>query len=182
MSAISELSIHAEPATAAALMPFGDLIAVDAGDTGRDVPDYNARIWKPADFASDADTTLSTVRLDRRPFAIRWLERHFKHTQVFLPLNGKPFIVALAPPTEGDMPDPGSVRAFRFDGSQGVCMKVGTWHEFPFPLEDDTHAIVILRNETNRNLQQRSGTDAYGDDLDKKDVQIRWGQTLVVEP
>lgn len=182
MAMAADLTIHAEPATEAALAPFGELVAVDAGNAGSDVPAYNARIWKPTAFASDADTTLSTVRLDRRPFTVQWLERHFKHTQVFLPLNGKPFIVALAPPGEGDLPDPASVRAFRFDGSQGVCMKVGTWHEFPFPMADDTQAIVILRHETNRDLQQRADNEAQGDDLDKKDVQARWGRTLTVIP
>jgi ureidoglycolate hydrolase len=78
------------------------------------------------------------------------------------------------------MPDPNAVRAFLFDGSQGVCMKVGTWHEFLFPLEDDTQALVILRHETNRDLQRKVGTEAFGDDLDKKDVQDRWGRTLKV--
>lgn len=173
--------IQAEPATQTALAPFGDLIAVDVG-AGRAVADYRATLWKPADFASDADTTLSTVRLNKRPFTIRWLERHFKHTQVFLPLNGKPFVVALAPPGSGDMPDMSDVRAFRFNGSQGICMKVGTWHEFPFPLKDDTQAIVILRHETNRDLQRKTGTEAFGDDLDKKDVEARWGKTLTVVP
>ena len=79
----------------------------------------------------------------------------------------------LAPPGTAEVPDPTAVRAFRFDGSQGVCMKRGTWHEFPFALDDDTHAIVILRHETNRNLQNKIGTEAHGDDLDKKDVRAR---------
>jgi ureidoglycolate lyase len=49
-------------------------------------------------------------------------------------------------------------------------MKIGCWHEFPFVLEDETDLIVILRRETHSNLRDVRGTEAEGDDLEKRDL------------
>ena len=73
------------------------------------------------------------------------------------------------------MPDFDKLEAFRFDGMDGFCMHVGTWHEFPFALEPDTDVIVILRNETNRNLSNIKDNEASGPDLDKKNILLRTG-------
>ena len=32
-------------------------------------------------------------------------------------------------------------------------MHIGTWHEFPFALIDDTQLIVVLRREATKGLQ-----------------------------
>jgi ureidoglycolate lyase len=75
-----------------------------------------------------------------------------------------------------DLPDLDNVRAFYFDGSCGVCMLVGTWHEVPFPLEDATHFIAIVTNETNRNLEQHDAKffEADGGDLLKRNLLHRF--------
>ena len=64
------------------------------------------------------------------------------------------------------------VRAFRFDGSAGLTMKLGTWHEFPFAIEDEADMVVILRREATEGLltgDPDSG-EVRGADLDKKDL------------
>jgi ureidoglycolate lyase len=79
------------------------------------------------------------------------------------------------------VPDLDAVEAFLFDGSAGFNMKIGTWHEFPFAIEDGTDVVVILRNETNRNLRDVEDGEAHGPDVDKKNLQRRFGVVFEVE-
>ncbi len=77
------------------------------------------KLWSPATFVSDADTTFTIARISPRPNEVIYLERHFKHTQAFIPLGGKPFVAVMAPPTQNGLPDPGAVKAYRFAGDAG---------------------------------------------------------------
>jgi len=52
--------------------------------------------------------------------------------QLFYPLDGTPFVVPLAKP--GDDLKPEDFVAFYCDGSFGVCIHPGIWHEGVFPL------------------------------------------------
>jgi ureidoglycolate lyase len=54
--------------------------------------------------------------------------------QLFYPLDGTPFVVPLAKP--GDDLRPDDFVAFYFDGSVGVCIHPGIWHEGVFPLAE----------------------------------------------
>jgi len=169
-----------EDADAASIAPFGELLGV-----GRGRPSTRTRFYDDADqlvekapFRSDADTCLSIARVRPRPFEVTWMERHFKHTQVFLPLSREPYAVVLAPPNADSLPDLSQVRAFRFPGDCGLLMHVGTWHEFPFALRAPSDMVVILRHETNRNLDAIADGEAVGEDLEKRNVRRRFGVTL----
>ncbi|MBL8701206.1 MAG: ureidoglycolate lyase [Alphaproteobacteria bacterium] len=172
--------VDATPETVA---PFGMLIATDAR-----VPPLRSRFYgdaveirKPARLVNDAQIELSVARLKRRPLVASWLERHPKHTQAFIPLGARPFVMILAPPGEAPLPDPATVVALRFGGTQGVALHLGTWHEFPLALEDDTEIVVLLRHETARDLQTDQGNEATGPDLEKRDLAMRLGLTFRVE-
>jgi ureidoglycolate lyase len=52
--------------------------------------------------------------------------------QLFWPLDGQPFVVPVAPP--GDDVKPEDFVAFWSDGSFGIYMHPGIWHEGPFPV------------------------------------------------
>jgi ureidoglycolate lyase len=118
---------------------------------------------------------MSLARVSPREPRVTWMERHFKHTQTFIPLGGKPFIMVLAPPGEGDLPNPDDVRAMQFDGQAGFMMHLKTWHEFPFAIQANTDVIVVLRNETMSDLQQLEDDEAVGDDLEKRHMGKRLG-------
>jgi ureidoglycolate lyase len=92
-------------------------------------------------------------------------------------------LAILAPPCEDDLPNFDAIKAFRFEGDTGLCLHRGTWHEFPFPLEDDTHVLVLLSSQTSQDLKQRApnGIEAFGPDLDKKDITLRAGLCLVLD-
>lgn len=171
--ALTELIVRAEEATPAALEGYGDILG--RTDVPVSISEFmeSVELRKPVRFMSDDKTILSLATVHRRPLEVRWLERHYKHTQTFIPLGGKPFVIALAKPTATDFPDAKDVRAFLFDGTCGITMHVGTWHEFPFALVDPTDLVVILRSETNENLHNVSDNEASGEDLDKRDLAKR---------
>jgi ureidoglycolate lyase len=173
--------LDVETPTAESIAPFGQLVGADPAADAPPSSFYDQMVttYRPT-FISDAETELAVCTLQRRPLAVRWMERHFKHTQVFLPLGGKPFLAVLAPPTDTDLPDLDQARAFLFDGQAGLCMHLGTWHEFPFALIDGTQLVVILRSEATQGLKRENVVDGEGHspDLDKKDIARRLGITL----
>ena len=183
-------------ATAESLAGYGWVMGQPAG-VERDKIDFygrEVRVTHPADFHSNDDTCLNLVSFKERPLEVRWMEYHTKHTQTFIPLAGKPFYMVLGKPTqrladggwnEGGLPHPDleDVTAFYFDGSAGIVMHVGTWHEVPFPIEGDTHFVCICTNETNDNLEsQDDNGEAAGGDLDKVRIRRRFGHGLFVKP
>jgi ureidoglycolate lyase len=166
-------------ATPQNLTAFGRVLGADPETPPLPIDFYGGamQVRKPVEFVSDETTELTVVTLKRRPIELRWIERHFKHTQTFVPLGGRPFIAIMAPPNDGELPDLDQMRAFIFDGSAGFTMNIGTWHEFPFALQDDTNIIVILRAEATRDLMRDNVIldEAYGPDIDKKDLLRRTG-------
>ena len=175
--------IAVKPATPEALAPYGRILGRGSGIMPTDSGFYSGKvaITKPVTFQSDSDTCLSLATIQPRAFELEHIERHYKHTQAFIPLGGKPFIVVFGAPTAGPEPDFDQLEAFRFDGTDGFCMHIGTWHEFPFSLEADTDVIVILRNETNRNLAAKDGGEAHGDDLSKLNILQRTGAVFALQ-
>ena len=163
----------------------GQILGRHAGAKPLPVKFYEGSVqtYRTVDFRSDEQTELSLAHVRRRPFEVRWIERHFKHTQTFIPLNGAPFIAVLAPPTQGDLPDLKQVRAYRFDGSAGFTMKLGTWHEFPFAVEEEADIVVILRREATQSLltTDPASGEVLGPDIQKQDLLKQYGVQLRIE-
>ncbi len=75
------------------------------------------------------------------PMLCRALERHPRSSQLFVPLDGRRFLVVVA---LGDAaPDPARVRAFLTDGRQGVNYAPGTWHHPAIALDSPTDFFVL---------------------------------------
>jgi ureidoglycolate lyase len=183
-------------ATPETIKGYGWVIG-EPGGRSRDKIDFygrEVRVTQPAHFRSNDDTCLNLVTFVPRPLRVRWMEYHSKHTQTFIPLDGKPFYMVLGKPTrrrpdggidpsQPAVPNLDDVTAFYFDGSAGIVMEVGTWHEVPFPTEGETHFVCICTNETNTNLEQQNAVgEAEGGDLDKVKMDLRFGHSLVIEP
>jgi ureidoglycolate lyase len=179
---VSQLEVEA--ATAANVAPYGVLFGVQPDSPPRHSSFYGdaVELWSPGVFRSDQDTCLSLARVHPRTNEVVWMERHFKHTQTFVPLGGAPFVVVLGAPTEGSAPDPRTVRALRFDGSAALMMHIGTWHEFPFAIAGSADMLVVLRNETNRDLELRDNDEAVGGDLEKRNMRARLGLSFRFQP
>lgn len=172
-------------ATPGALASCGQILGRHVAAEPLPIKFYEGAVqtYRTVDFRSDEDTELSLAHVRRRPFEVRWIERHFKHTQTFIPLNGAPFVAVLAPPTEGDLPDLDQMRAYRFDGSAGFTMKLGTWHEFPFALEDEADIIVILRREATQSLLSTdpASGEVRGPDIQKQNLPKQHGVRLKID-
>lgn len=185
MQSLREQQVHVENATAENVAPFGTMLGRRSGvkPSGLDYYAGAVATSRPVRYQCSSDTNLSLATLARRPFHVKYLERHFQHTQTFIPLGGKPFVVLLAPPSKDEMPDLNAVRALRFEGDTGLCLHIGTWHEFPFALEDDTDLIVVLSSQVTEDLHHRAenGIEAFGPDLDKKDMTLRAAVVFVLD-
>jgi ureidoglycolate lyase len=191
----SVLTIPVAPATAAALAPYGYLIGPPDTEVKGRIDYYGnaVQVRTPAKFVSNSDMMLNLVTFNRRAPLIRWMEYHNKHTQTFIPLAGRPFIMVLGAPTrrrpdgssdesQPDLPNLKDVRGFYFDGSSGICMHIGTWHEVPFPLDDATHFVAIVTNETNRNLEEHDEHfESEGGDLVKRQLVRRLNVQLSID-
>lgn len=182
-------------ATPESLAGYGYVIG-EPGGLRRDKIDFygkDVRVSHPANFHGNADLCLNLVSFTERSLIVKWMEYHSKHTQTFIPLAGKPFYMVLGKPTcrkadgswdatAAQHPDPDTIQAFYFDGSAGLVMEVGTWHEVPFPTAGDTHFVCICTNETNDNLEsQGSDGDCSGGDLEKRNIMKHLGFTFEIE-
>ena len=182
-------------ATQESLKGYGWLIGDPAGKVRENIDFYGkeVQVLQPAPFHGNDDLCLNLVTFTRRDFAVRWMEYHVKHTQTFIPLKGHSFIMVLGKPTRQrpdgtqdmscqDLPNPENVTAFLFDGSGGLVMDVGVWHEVPFPFAERTNFVCICTNETNTNLEmQAPDGEANGGDLNKRNIKKSFGHTFQVD-
>ncbi len=93
---MSQHVIRVEPATPAAVAPFGRFIGAHA-----DLPVFAAWpgvvVTGPAPIEIGSGGEVLHVRMQAATFPARvaLLERHFKHTQTYLSANGRPFVMVL---------------------------------------------------------------------------------------
>lgn len=186
------ISLTPVPATAKSLRGYGYLIGEPSG-THKDKLDFYGEdvvVTQPAEFHGNDDLCLNLVSFSPREHEVRWMEFHTKHTQTFIPLSGKPFYMVLGKPTR-QQPDGGedasqpalpnleTVQCFEFDGSAGLVMEVGTWHEVPFPIDGLTHFVCICTNETNDDLENKDDDgECLGGDLTKRNIAKHFGRAV----
>ena len=179
------LKIKVQTPTPEALAKYGTVLGFDPNVEPMPIDFYDGavKVRRVAPFQASGDIEMPIVTLKRRPFRVRWMERHFHHTQSFISLGSKPFVAVFAPPTpDGDLPELDKVEAFLFDGSAGFMMHIGTWHEFPFAVLDDTNLMVILTKQATDGLVRDNviQDEARSEDLDKKDLMQRFNMVIDV--
>lgn len=136
-----------EPLTAEAFAPFGRVIEASDAAVKLDINQGHAiRYDRLAEIDAADEGGTGVISLFRaRPLAepvLRVFERHPLGSQTFMPLSGRPYLVAVAP--AGDF-DPGAIRLFRAEGHQGVHYDKGVWHHFLLVLDADSDFLVIDR-------------------------------------
>ncbi len=173
----------AERATPANTAAFGRWLGRDAPVEALPTNFYGDTVTlrKPGGFVTDETLEVTVATIRPRPLRVEWIERHFLHTQAFVPLGGRPMLLVLGAPTpDAALPDVDGLRALVFDGSAGFQLHVGTWHEFPMSADGEVDVLVWLRRDTARDLRHKQGNEAHGPDLDKKDVVARLGVSIEV--
>lgn len=123
-------TVQAEPLTAEAFAPFGQVIAT--GDMVMELRDGE-------------QFHLNVLSYDRHPLVCDHLNRHHRSTQALVALAGRPTLVVVAPP-ELDFSTPdhlSAVRAFVCDGTAGINIALSTWHWGPYPLMDHVDLVNV---------------------------------------
>lgn len=121
---MSDPTIHvvrAEPLTSEAFAPFGQVVGLD-----------ECRI----ELREGEVFHLDVLSYDHRPLHVDHLNRHHRATQALIPLDAKPAVVVVAPHDVdfSERSHVATLRAFVLDGSLGVNLALGTWHEGPYAL------------------------------------------------
>lgn len=151
------LELVAQPLTAEAFAPFGDVIDSRASDH---FPINAGRTQRHHDLArvetlGDSARTLVSIFVSQPvdvPLVLPLLERHPLGSQAFVPMHEERFIVVVAP--SGESIDPDSVRAFVTDGRQGVNYRPGTWHAIQSVLEREGEFLVVDRGGDGNNCDE----------------------------
>ncbi|MFT5502864.1 MAG: ureidoglycolate lyase [Gammaproteobacteria bacterium] len=87
-------------------------------------------------WSTDPQSASATSQTTERDKVLLWhMNYHPDGGQLFFPQQKKPFVVPVALP--GDDFKPEKVIAFWCDGSQGLYIHPGIWHEGIFPVEDE---------------------------------------------
>jgi ureidoglycolate lyase len=144
------MQIIAEPLTAVAFAPFGDVL-----DATGDFRLINAGLCQRHHDRAHLDVTdgragISIFRAKPRtlPYAFDLIERHPEGSQAFLPMTEHPFLIIVA--TDPDTPP----RAYLTNGAQGINLHRGTWHGVLTPLHAPGLFAVIDRIGPGPNLQE----------------------------
>lgn len=146
--------IRAQPLTAAAFAPFGDVLdtsgepdkLINAGLCGR----YNDRAR--LDFADGrAGISLFNAKPRSLPYTCDLLERHPLGSQAFIPMTRNPFLVIVAPDAGGR---PGTPLAFLTASGQAINLHRGVWHGVLTPLHAPGLFAVVDRIGDGANLQE----------------------------
>ncbi len=133
-------TLRAEPIEENAWMPFGALIAPK--NTPRIANHGRAEAWDELAELVNARPGIArpTVSLFRcapersASLEVRWLERHPRSTQMFVPMRAGRYLLIVA--YGADAPDPASLRAFVVEGSRAITYRPGTWHHPMIALDE----------------------------------------------
>jgi ureidoglycolate lyase len=149
--------LHPEPLTKAGFAPFGDVIEAD----GKAPLTINQGFALRFDDLATIDvnreggrvkTSLFVAQSRPQPIVIDLMERHPLGSQLFYPLQNKPWLVLVC----NDPKKPESFRAFSATGQQGVNYHPNVWH-FPLLVTDsDSRFIVVDRKGPGNNLEEVS--------------------------
>ena len=147
-------TVKAEPLTAEAFGEFGQVLDPNATDREPDFQGLASIGWF-ADFHCKSKPQVVLLRTEYLGLRASKLERHHQVAQTFIPLEGVPAVLFVAPPTgsnASDIPEPDDVRAFLIDGSAGYVLNAGTWHSLDrLPVEPGHSSFVAISDEDTTN-------------------------------
>jgi ureidoglycolate lyase len=144
-----------EPLTKAAFSAFGDVVEIDGHKPLHINQGFALRFDNLAqiDVASEggqSKVSLFTANPREIPIVIDIMERHPLGSQLFYPLQDKPWLVVVCE----DPTDVKTFRAFSAGGRQGISYHRNIWH---FPLlvfENESRFIVVDRIGSGKNLEE----------------------------
>jgi ureidoglycolate lyase len=149
------LTLPIAPLTKAAFAPFGEVIEMRdtkpklINDGFAQRFDDLAKIDVAAGGGA-VNVSLFSGSLRPSPILIKLMERHPLGSQLFMPLNDKPWLVLVCT----DPRTPTGYRAFSASGEQGVNYARNTWHHPLLVLTDASPFLVVDRKGPGDNLEE----------------------------
>lgn len=143
------------PLSAEAFAPYGDVVEQD-GVTPIGINQGFAErfnLGAKIDVAQSGGVTGTAIFVAQprpQPIAIKVMERHPLGSQMFLPLQDKPWLVLVCDdPARAD-----TYRAFAASGRQGVNYAKNVWHHPLLVLTPNERFVVVDRAGPGDNLQE----------------------------
>lgn len=89
------------------------------------------------------------MQLKHRGRKFHKITRHVLCTQCLGSLDGKEWLISVAPPSEGDRPEIDKMVAFRIPGNCFIKLEMGTWHAGPYFEHDVVDFYNLELSNTN---------------------------------
>ena len=140
--------------TAQAFAPFGDVLELSDGPFKTINQGRCHRFHDLATLDFDdgrAGINLFNAEVRPPPFMIEMVERHPQGSQCFIPMHGSGYLIVVAPDDGGQ---PGTLRAFRATGGQGVNYHRNVWHAVLTPISGSGLFAVVDRIGAGANLKE----------------------------
>jgi ureidoglycolate hydrolase len=125
MSVLQTIQLPAQPITAEAFAPYGQVI----------FPSEDGKTFDTDDAQLDLSQGIPRfyiMRLSQKPLSFRAITRHARCTQCLGSLSNQEWFLAVAPPSLEPKPDRDRLAAFRIMGDCFIKLAVGTWHSGPY--------------------------------------------------
>lgn len=140
-----------EALTKAGFAPYGEVIEAEGAQHYPINQGFAERFNDLAMVDVEAVNVSIVVANPRpRPIAITLMERHPLGSQIFYPLQDRPWLVLVC----GDPKDRNSFRAFSAMGRQGINYARNAWHHPLLVLDADSRFLVVDRKGPGTNLEE----------------------------
>jgi ureidoglycolate hydrolase len=119
------IQLVAMPVTAENFQSYGQVIR--AQEDGKLYDRHDAQL-----VLNHGTPRFYIMRLHQRGRVFHHITRHQRCTQCLGSLNGKVWLLAVAPPCDAPQPELEAIQAFQIPGDCFVKLEVGTWHAGPY--------------------------------------------------
>lgn len=148
-------TLPADWITKSAFAPYGELILPSADGKPFDETDAQLDL-------SQGQPRFYIMQLKQRGKQFNRITRHQFCTQCLGSLEGKTWLLAVAPPSQNSQPHTEQLKAFQIPGTCFIKLHKGTWHAGPY-FDDD------LINFYNLELTDTNEVDHFSYDFLKQD-------------
>ncbi|PSO47115.1 MAG: Ureidoglycolate hydrolase [Cyanobacteria bacterium SW_9_44_58] len=129
MAQATRQTLSAEWVTKSAFTPYGDLVLPSKDGKSYDETDAQLDL-------SQGQPHFYIMQLKQRGKEFHRIARHQLCTQCLGSLEGKTWLLAVAPPNNNSAPNIAQLKAFQIPGNCFIKLHKGTWHAGPY-FDDD---------------------------------------------
>jgi ureidoglycolate lyase len=146
-----------KPLTREAFAPYGDVVQLDGSKHFTINQGMTERFHNLANIDVESEGGKAIVSIFQGqsydlPIEIKMMERHPLGSQLFYPLNERPYLVVVG---QGeDKIDPSTIEAFWARADQGVNYARNVWHHPLLALEETSNFMIVDRDGPGNNLEE----------------------------